>query len=373
MSGRSTNTGGVVLDLSRLSTTEVLDADSGAVRLGPGATWGRVARALAPHGLAISSGDWGDVGVGGLVTAGGIGFMGRKHGLTLEHVTATEVVLADGRIIRADADQHPDLFWALRGAGGNMGIVTALELNAAKVRDVVHSTIVVAATSPARVIERWGAVMQDAPRELTSFLYAIPQPRGIMFKAVSVFDGGDEAATQVLRRLSTIGRVLGHETQRVTYDQVVIPYDARPRGGPQRPLISNGFTSHITPALSELIAGGLEEGINDVMTFRSTGGAINDVEPGATAFAHRHQHFNLHGGKFGGIDPQRFDAHWDQLRAHLDGLYLSFETDPRPKRLRDAFPGSTLDRLQQVKAAYDPDQVFDQNFPITPAPALTAV
>src|SRR5690606_15602875 len=114
----------------RLDDIEVLDPRSGRVRLGPGARWGEVARSLAPHGLAMSSGDFGDVGVGGLATAGGLGFLARKHGLTIDHVTAAELVLADGRRVRADADERPDLLWAVRGAGANFGIVTAIELDA---------------------------------------------------------------------------------------------------------------------------------------------------------------------------------------------------------------------------------------------------
>ena len=105
ISGRSTNDGGIVLDLGRLD--EVTMLDGGRVRLGPGARWGQVAQTLAPLGLGMSSGDYGDVGVGGLATAGGIGFLGRKHGLTLDHVTAAEVVLADGRLVRADRDAAP--------------------------------------------------------------------------------------------------------------------------------------------------------------------------------------------------------------------------------------------------------------------------
>ncbi len=159
ISGRSTNDGGIVLDLGRLN--EVTMLDSGRVRVGPGARWGEVAQALAPFGLGMSSGDYGDVGVGGLATAGGIGFLSRKHGLTLDHVVAAEVVLADGRQVRADRDHHPDLFWALRGAGGNFGIVTALELDAYPVGDVVFSRMVFAAD--AGLLERWGALVEECP------------------------------------------------------------------------------------------------------------------------------------------------------------------------------------------------------------------
>ncbi len=164
ISGRSTNDGGIVIDLGALNAVEVLDPETGRVRLGPGARWGNVAQALAPHGLGMSSGDYGDVGVGGLATAGGVGFLVRRHGLTIDHVVAAELVLADGTFARAD----DDLLWAVRGAGANFGIVTAFELEAYPVGDVVFSTM--AFEADAALLERWGEVVEAAPRELTSFL-----------------------------------------------------------------------------------------------------------------------------------------------------------------------------------------------------------
>jgi hypothetical protein len=98
------------------------------------------------------------------------------------------------------------------------------------------------------------------------------------------------------------------------------------------------------------------------VAIRAVGGSVNDVDPDATAYAHRHQNFNV--SSVGG-DARLFHAHWDELRHHLDGLYLSFETDQRPQRLHDAFPGSTLTRLRVLKATYDPENVFDQNFPVS--------
>jgi FAD/FMN-containing dehydrogenase len=149
VSGRSANDGGIVIDLSRMNSVEVLDAESGRVRVEPGARWGDVARVLTRHGLAMSSGDYGDVGVGCLATAGGIGFLSRKYGLTIDHVTAAEIVVADGRRFRVDADHHPDLFWALRGAGGNFGIVTAFALDAYKLENVAYATLTMDATRTA--------------------------------------------------------------------------------------------------------------------------------------------------------------------------------------------------------------------------------
>jgi len=339
------------------------------VRVGPGATWGHVAQALAPSGLAMSSGDFGDVGVGGLATAGGIGFLGRKFGLTIDHVTAAELVLADSRIVRADAAENPDLFWALRGAGGNFGIVTAFELAAYPLGDVVVAQMVYDATDSAALLERWGKLVEAAPRELTSFLYVSAARPGSppVAQATTVWaDDDTDAAIGALTPLLSAGPVLGQQAQLLPYAAVVAPQDAVHYGGQADPLISNGFAVHLTQELTAGVAAGLKSGAAFLVAIRAVGGAVNDLEPQVTAYAHRRQNFNVSAV---GASPERFRQYWDQLRPALDGLYLSFETDRRPERLHDAFPDKTLTRLREIKARYDPENVFNQNFPVAALPA----
>jgi alkanesulfonate monooxygenase SsuD/methylene tetrahydromethanopterin reductase-like flavin-dependent oxidoreductase (luciferase family)/FAD/FMN-containing dehydrogenase len=362
--GRSTNDGGIVIDLAELDRIEVLDPRSGRIRLGPAARWGHVASALAPHGLAMSSGDYGDVGVGGLATAGGLGFLARKHGLTIDHVAAAELVLADGTAVRADADHHPDLLWAVRGAGGNFGIVTAVELDAYPLGDVVFSVMLFDGSDTAALLERWGELVEGAPRELTSFLYGFGR-RGSapVVRLVNVYAGDDrDAAARVLTPLLEVGPLLDQQAQLAPYAAVVPPYDNRHDGG-QSPFVSNGHAVHLTRELGELIAEGLTGHVAPWLAIRSVGGAVNDVDPAATAYAHRHQSFNVSSVAFGAPEDE-FRGHWDGLRPHLDGLYTNFETDERPERIDDAFPGETLARLRRLKARYDPDDVFNQSFPI---------
>jgi FAD/FMN-containing dehydrogenase len=363
ISGRSTNDGGIVIDLARLNSIDVTGTQ---VRVGPGASWGHVAQALAPSGLAMSSGDYGGVGVGGLATAGGIGFLARKFGLTIDHVTAAELVLANGQLVRADASQNHDLFWALRGAGGNFGIVTAFELDAYPVSDVVFAQMVYDATDTAGLLDRWGKLVETAPRELTSFLYLSPARFGspAVAQALTVWaDSDTDAAVEALTPLLSAAPVVQQQAQVLPYASIMPPSDATHHGGLAEPLISNGFAEHLAPDLNEAIAGGLGSGAAAWISIRAVGGAVNDVAPDATAYAHRQQNFNVSSV---GTNPDRFHQHWDELRGHLDGLYLSFETDQRPQRLHDAFPAHTLTRLRELKARYDPENVFDQNFPITP-------
>ena len=168
--GFGTNDGGVVIDLSKLADVEITDKERHLVRIGGGATWGQVAAALAPHGLAISSGDTKSVGVGGLTLTGGIGWKVRKYGLALDNVTAAEMITASGEAVHASAGENPELFWAIRGGGGNFGIVTAFEFTAHPTTDVFYGTIAFPASDAATVLQGWADYLRTAPDELTSIV-----------------------------------------------------------------------------------------------------------------------------------------------------------------------------------------------------------
>ena len=225
----------------------MLDPATGRVRLGAGARWGEVAQALAPHGLGMSSGDYGDVGVGGLATAGGIGFLVRRHGLTIDHVVAAELVLADGSV---HARRRPTCFWAVRGAGANFGIVTAFELEAYPVGDVVFSTM--AFEADAAMLERWGEVIESAPRELTSFLSVFSRRGGgNVAQLYSVYAGDDTAAaTEALTPLLGVGPLLDQQAQLVPYPAVVAPQGGVHVGGSVAAFRS-GLVDHLTPGAAE--------------------------------------------------------------------------------------------------------------------------
>jgi hypothetical protein len=312
----------------------------------------------------MSSGDYGDVGVGGLATTGGIGFLGRKHGLTIDHVAAAELVLADGRLVRADRDSHPDLFWALRGAGGNFGIVTAFELDAYPVGDVIFSRMVI--DGDAGLHARWAELVERSPRELTSFLTMVSGEGTPIAQTYSVYAGEDvDAAAEALGSLLGAGRLIDQGAQLVPYHAVVAPQGGLHSGGSVAPAMRAGLVDHVTADVADGLMALVRSGAGPFVQLRSVGGAVNDVDPAATAYAHRHQNFSVNAV---GSRLERLNPEWDALVApHTDGLYLSFDTDTRPERLHDAFPGATLDRLRELKATYDPGNVFDQNFPIPPA------
>jgi len=371
VSGRSTNDGGIVVDVGRLDEVTLLDPSTGRVRLGPGARWGDVARELARHGLGISSGDYGDVGVGGLATAGGVGLLVRRHGLTIDHVVAAELVLADGSLVRADAEERPELLWAVRGAGGNFGIVTALELEAYPVGDVVLATAAFDASDASALLQAWGSAVDQAPRELTSFLTLVNRGPGRTFaQAHTVYAGDDvERAADALAPLLAAGPVLDQRAHLLPYPEVVPPHGGvQVGGGPSG--VRAGLFDDLDAPVADALARLLESGEAPMAQVRSVGGAVNDVDPMATAYAHRSQRFAVNAV---GRSARRLNDLWDaELLPLQHGLYLSFDTDRRPERLHDAFPEPTLTRLRELKAVYDPDQVFDRNFPIPPATPLSS-
>ncbi|UFU07924.1 LLM class flavin-dependent oxidoreductase [Ruania halotolerans] len=370
ISGKSTNDGGLVLDLRALASVEVLDSAEGSplVRAGAGATWAKVAETLTPHGLAISSGDYGGVGVGGLATTGGVGLLGRTFGLTIDRVRAAQVVTADGQILHASPEEHPDLFWGLRGAGGNLGIVTSVDIEPMPLGDVVFSQMSLDATDTAGLLQRWGAVVESAPRELTSFLILSPARRGqpAVAQLMTVVASDDtEMAVRQLERLADAGPLLGHQAYQLPYAQVVRAGDRNHSGG-GTPAVRSTLVTHLDGA-ADAFARVADSGVAYFLQIRATGGASHDLAPDATAYPHRHQNFLLSAM---GANQERLDGVWDgEMVGHGEGLYLSFDTadtGARPDLLEAAF-GSNLPRLKQLKRDWDPSNVFSGNFPIPPA------
>ncbi|GAB3536606.1 LLM class flavin-dependent oxidoreductase [Phytohabitans suffuscus] len=366
VSGRSTNDGGIVVDLGALDTVEVLDEATRRVRIGPGARWKQVAAALEPYGWALTSGDYGGVGVGGLATAGGIGFLGRKHGLTIDHLRAVEMVLADGSVVRASATEHPDLFWAVRGAGANFGVVTAFEFEVDEVGEVGWARLGFVASDIAGFLRGFGEAASTAPRDTTAFLVMGPPRRGqpAVAQLYGMVDSGDPDT--VVDQLQPFARLAPMFQQQV----VIAPYaavmgmapDAEHQGRGE-PLSRSAFVREITPEFAAAAQRLLLSGVVYFFQLRTVGGAIADVDPDETAYAHRDAGFSVVAM---GVDRERLDRLWDGMGEHFDGLYLSFETDQRPERLGDAFPPRTLRRLRELKGYYDPDNVFRDNFNIRP-------
>ncbi|MFI7604986.1 LLM class flavin-dependent oxidoreductase [Micromonospora sp. NPDC049366] len=370
ISGRSTNDGGIVIDLGRLNTIEVLDEATRRVRIGPGARWMQVAAALEPYGWALTSGDYGGVGVGGLATAGGVGWLARKHGLTIDHLRAVELVLADGTQVRASDTENPDLFWAVRGAGANFGVVTAFEFEVDEVGPVGWAQFVLDASDPAGLLTRWGAAVEAAPRDLTTaIIMGGPRPGQPSVAQVMAMVDSDDPATIVAALQPVADIAPGYDQQVVitSYASVMANAAEGPHRAQGEPVSRTGLVEHLTPDFAAAAARLVASGAVYFFHIRSVGGAVTDIDPDAMAWSHRG--VNFHVTAFG-RNRARLDALWEDLMApHIRGTYLSFETDQRPERLLEAFPPRTLARLRTLKARYDPTCLFRDNFAIAPDPA----
>lgn len=375
ISGRSTNDGGIVIDLSALNTIEVLDEETRRVRIGPGARWMDVATALAPHGWALSSGDYGGVGVGGLATTGGIGWLVREHGLTIDHLRAVDIVLADGTAARASAEENPDLFWAVRGAGANFGIVVAFEFEVDVVGDVAWAQLVFDASDTAQFLESWGAAVEAAPRDLTSSVILGGRRPGqpAYAQVLTVVDSDDpDTVLDRLKPLAAVAPLLDQSIQIVPYATVMAHnVQGGDHQGQGEPHAHSGLIDHITPEFAARAADLIATGATYFFQIRSVGGAVSDVPAGATAYPNRSANFSV--ASFG-TNASGLDEQWERLRHHFDGMYLSFETGRAPELVQQAFPGEALVRLRALKEKYDPDNVFRDNFNIltgddvTPSP-----
>lgn len=373
--GFGTNDGGVVIDLSRLTEVEVIDEERHIVRIGGGAMWGQVASALAPFGLAISSGDTKSVGVGGLTLSGGIGWKVRKYGLALDNVVAAEVVTAAGELVRASADENPELFWGVRGGGGNFGIVVSFEFVAHPTTQVFAGTIAFPAAEAAVVLQGWAEFLRTAPEGLTSTADLANPFAGGPDAPVSihvVFDSDDpELAGRALDPIRRLGTVIADDVALKPYADTLAKGATPPLG--IRLITRSAFVypESVSEVLQTLVDVG-SAAASPFLAVRSLGGAVARVPDDATAYAHRRAELMIVttvAGPEQVVEAARpgLDAVWARLAPHVDGAYANFLTSATDEDVHAIYPPATYRRLAAVKRRYDPENLFAGNHNVRPA------
>jgi FAD/FMN-containing dehydrogenase len=375
--GRSTNDGGIVIDLRSIAG---VDVEGDTVTIGSGAVWGDVAETLARHGLAISSGDTKTVGVGGLTLGGGVGWFVRLWGLAIDSLVSAEVVLADGRVVTASEASEPDLFWAIRGGGGNFGVVTRFTFRAHALPDGVVSGAIDFApdTDLAAAFTVWRDTLRTAPEQLSTTYMGMPalgDDIPASSQLVFVWAGGDvEAARTAIMPLLAIPGVTGHTIERMPYTQVLLdaPPDAAQVDAPALAMVTdNGFAARFDDDLIAELAAVKRELGDTVLMVRLLGGAYGRVAADATAWGYRDTEawiisvaFFPEGDIYDAQAP-RVRQLWARLDPWLDGMYGNFsDLDDAVDRM---YPPATLARLRSIKAAYDPANLFHRTANITPA------
>ena len=362
---------GLVIDLAEFTTVEV--GDDGLVTVGGGARWGDVAAALAPLGLGVSSGDTRDVGVGGLALGGGIGWLVRGQGLAIDTLREVELVTAAGEVLTVNADQHPEVFWALRGGNGNFGVVTRFVFQAGPADGLVGGHVQFDASDVPAVMRAWRDVMRAGPDELNSTLIVMPafapdMPVGPQL-AVAL-QGSEAQLRELLEPLISLPSVTEVSLAPVAYGDLL--EDAPPGRPPFLFIGGNGFVPDLSDDALDAAAAAYAREIPTMIMLRALGGAFSRVAPDATAIAHRDaEAFLIVNGLLPpDSTPEQIaaaKAGSDAVIAFTSGVYGNFSLERGDEVIAAMYPPATLERLRRVKAELDPGNVFRQNHNITPA------
>jgi FAD/FMN-containing dehydrogenase len=378
--GHSATEGGIVIDLRDMKAIDI-DAAGRTVWAEGGSTAVEVTNAVWEHGLVIGFGDTGSVGIGGLTTGGGIGYLVRRDGLTIDSLLAAEIVTADGQLLHVDAQTHPDLFWAIRGGGGNFGVVTRFQYRLHELAAFVGGMLLLPATP--QTIAGFIAAAEVAPEELSTIANVMPAPPmpflaeelhgQLSIMALMAYAGDEEAAQEALAPFRALAEPLADMVKPMPYPEIYPPEDEsyRPKAAAK-----TMFIDHVDLDVAATIVERLNasDASMRVAQLRVLGGAAARVPADATAFAHRSSRIMVNLAAFWEGDDRPLREAWvDEFMAAIyqgdDAVYVNFLVDEGEARIHDAYPGSTWERLAQVKARYDPTNLFRLNQNIQPAGA----
>ena len=373
---------GVVADLSGMRAVTV-DPAKRTARAQGGATWGDFNAATHEYGLATTGGIISTTGVAGLTLGGGIGYLARGFGLSCDNLVSAEIVTADGRALTASETQHPDLFWAIRGGGGNFGVATALEFRLHPLRDIWGGPMFFEVTDAAAVLRFFREFIADAPRAFGGFpawqiappLPFIPEARhGETFLAfVACWAGPLEQGEAILKPLHDVAPVVAEHVGPMPYPALNSAFDALVPAGLQHYWKAN-FVRELSDAAIEqhLAFGPRVPTVNSTVHIYPINGACHEVASEATAFAYRDANF---APVIAGMwpDPSQNAANIAWVRDYYaataplseEGGYINFMAGDDQDRIRANYRGNYA-RLVEVKRTYDPDNLFRVNQNIKP-------
>jgi len=377
LAGHSTSDGGIVLDLSALTAIQV-DPEARTAWAQGGLTAGAYTEAVGAHGLVTGFGDTGSVGIGGLTLGGGVGYLVRSQGLTIDSLLAAELVTADGRVLQVDAEAHPELFWAIRGGGGNFGVATRLKFRLHELPSIVGGMLLLPAT--AQVIADFMAAAEAAPEELSAIAAVMaappmpfipPERHGqLVVLAMLAYAGQAEAGQRAVAPFRALADPIADMVRPMPYAGMFPPEEEFHPTAAGHTMYLDRVDGTVADTILEHIQA--SDAAMRAVQLRALGGAMARVPVEATAFAHRHSRIMANVAAFyeGPADRDRRQAWVDGLAAALhqddDGAYVNFLGDEGPERVRQAYPGPTWDRLVEVKRRYDPDNLFRRNQNIPP-------
>ncbi len=388
LAGLSAIDGGMLLDLALMNGVDV-DPEAKLARVQGGALWGDVDRETQAFGLVAPGGVVSDTGVAGLTLGGGYGWVRRKHGLSVDSLVEAQVVGADGQVRTASEDENPDLFWAIRGGGGNFGVVTSFTFALHEVGpEVAFSAVMYPLEDYAEILRGWGAFMADAPNEITSVCVTMTFPANPEMPEVihdrpvvivgAVHTGDVEEGLETTKPLRELATPLFDMSGPTPWAGVQTGFDALFPRNTLRAYWKSQFLDELSDGVIEVIAGRAQDrpaALTLVNVF-AMGGAIADVDPEATAFATRGAPFMVSiDGMWSPDECSDEDGvawvreTWEAVKEFGTGdVYLNFTglADEAPDAGVDTAFGRNLSRLGEIKAKYDPDNFFRVNNNIAP-------
>ncbi len=377
--GHGTVDGGIVIDVSDMKAIDI-DVDGRTAWADAGLTAGEYSAAVGEHGLATGFGDTGSVGLGGITLGGGIGYLVRRFGMTIDDLLAAEIVTADGKLLQVDADHHPDLFWAIRGGGGNFGVVTRFRYRLHDVSEFTGGMLILPAT--ADTVAGFIAAADAAPDELSTIANVMPCPPmpfvaeehhgELVIFALVAYAGDAESAARAISPLRGLAAPLADMVRPMPYVEIYPPED--PDYHPNA-VARTLFLDRVDAATASIIMDRLtaSDATMRVAQLRVLGGAMARVPADATAFAHRASHIMVNLAAFyEGSDDKALRERWvTDFQAAIEqddrGAYVNFIGIEGEARVHAAYPGATWDRLRDVKRRYDPDNLFRRNQNVPPA------
>ena len=382
LAGLSMVDGALVVDLSAMKQIKI-DPQTRVARVGAGTTSGDLSGPAQRHGLALTTGDTATVGLGGLTTGGGIGYMVRKYGLTIDSLLSAEVVTASGEIVTASPTSHPDLFWAIRGGGGNFGIITEFTYRLALVGQILGGDLMLPATRD--VVRGYLEYSSSAPDELSTIgniILAPPAPFvpeewvGKPVLSIIVAWAGDiDAGQRAVDNFRALATPVADTLRPMPYPDIYLStaHQEMRHGFAMRSM----FADELSDETLDTYIAAIENTSSpySLIHLRGLGGALARVPEDATAFAHRQRRY-LAAVIAVWLDPEEdpaphrawTEAAWQQTRHHSKGVYVNFLTDDGPSRLLEAYPQETLARLAGIKRLYDPTNLFRFNQNINAGP-----
>jgi FAD binding domain-containing protein/berberine-like enzyme len=381
--GLGTCDDGIVIDLSPLKSVEV-DPEARTVRVGGGCTWGEVDRATNEHGLATPSGIISTTGVGGLTLGGGLGHLTRKYGLAIDNLLEAELVLPSGERVRASADEHPDLYWAIRGGGGNFGVVTSFLFQLHEVDTIFGGPTFWPVESAAEVLSVYREFLPSAPRELNGFFAfttvppAPPFPEELHLRKVCgvvwCYAGAEEeAAGAMAPLLEALPEPLLHGVHSMPYPALQSAFDGLYPPGDQWYWRAD-FVTEIPDAAVRLHAkfGAEMPTLKSTMHLYPIDGAPHDVGTSDTAWGYRDARWAC---VYAGVDPDpaNVDAirrwsidYFEALHPHsAGGAYVNMMMEEGQERVRASYR-QNYDRLARVKHTYDSENLLRRNQNVQP-------